>query len=302
MKNFYFTRLKIHLTPKLNLRIILSMCFTMMLFFEVQANVSASSKSRYVSNNIEEANVEQATLRKLQQKISGVIIDAFGVPLPGATIIEKGTSNGAQSDFDGNFQIDLASKDAILVISYIGFVTQEIEVKGQTNLNISMVEDIANLDEVVVIGYGERTKKSIAGSIEQISGEILENRPVTNVLNGLQGAMPGLTVTRSSGTPGSEGYALNVRGLTSINGGNSPLVLIDGTEGDLNLLNPYDIESTTLLKDASASIYGARAAGGVLLITTKTGKKNKDIRFSYSSNYSTNVVSNLGRLYSSTEK
>lgn len=287
MNFFYRKGLNRPLTRKLNQKIRLTLCFITTIIFNVNANVSYS----VISSHFNEKGIKFNS--KFQHEINGVIMDAFGVPLPGASILEKGTSNGVQADFDGKFKINVTNKNAVLVISYLGFITQEIEVRGQLSISISMEEDIANLDEAVVIGYGERTKKSIAGSIEQISGEVLENRPVTNVLNGLQGVMPGLTITRSSGTPGGEGYALNVRGLTSINGGNSPLVLIDGTEGDLNLLNPNDIESTTLLKDASASIYGARAAGGVLLITTKTGKKNKKIRFSYSTNYSTNVVSNL---------
>lgn len=300
MDKNYFKRFKHRLFLGLHFRRLLFFTSTIVSIFKVQADSAFSSKSSVIDINemvsvVNRIDTFQTMTSILIQnfKIEGTIIDVNGMPLPGATILEEGTSNGVQSDFDGKFVITVKSKDAHLRVSYIGYLTQDIEINGQTKISITMYEDVAKLDEVVVIGYGERTKKSIAGSIEQISGEILENRPITNVLNGLQGALPGLTVTRSSGTPGSEGYDLNVRGLNSLNGGNSPLVLIDGVEGNLNLLNPNDIQSTTLLKDASASIYGARAAGGVLLITTKTGKKEQKINFTYSTNYSTNVISNL---------
>ena len=157
MKIFYRKGLNRPLTRKLNLKIRLTVCFITTIILTVQANVSNSS----IRNNFNENGIKFNS--KLQHEINGVIMDAFGVPLPGASILEKGTSNGVQADFDGKFQIILSSKDAVLVISYLGFVTQEIEVKGQPSITISMEEDIANLDEAIVIGYGERTKKSIAG-------------------------------------------------------------------------------------------------------------------------------------------
>lgn len=233
--------------------------------------------------------------RNLEQQhvIQGIVSDENGVPLPGANIIEKGTNNGSQSDFDGKFSLNLSDSNAILVVSYLGYLTQEVEVNNQTNIDITLKESTGELDEVVVIGYGKRSRKSVVGAVEQISGEILEDRPITNLTNGLQGAIPGLTINRSSGRPGGEGYTLNIRGLNSINAGNSPLVLVDGVEGDINLINPNDIKSITVLKDASAAIYGARAAGGVILITTKTGKKNQAPEVTLVTNYSTNVISNV---------
>ncbi|MDO5979784.1 SusC/RagA family TonB-linked outer membrane protein [Flavivirga spongiicola] len=227
-------------------------------------------------------------------QVSGIVSDMSGVPLPGANIIEKGTSNGTQADFDGKFSLNVTDANAILVVSFLGFVTQEIAVNNQTNVSIILEESTSHLEEVVIIGYGQRTRKTTTGAVGQISGEVLEERPITNVINGLQGAVPGLTINRSSGRPGGEGYSINIRGTNSINdGGNSPLILIDGVEGDINLLNPNDVKSTTVLKDASAAIYGARAAGGVILITTKTGRKNQAPQVTLTTNYSTNVRSNL---------
>jgi len=228
-----------------------------------------------------------------RKKVSGTVTDEAGIPLPGTSIIIEGKLIGTESDFDGNYSISIPDGATTLIISYVGYQTQKIIIGNQTVINITLKEDSNSLEEVVVLGYGTRSRKTIAGSVSQISGKVLENRPITNVMNGLQGVLPGLTITRSSGRPGGENYQLNVRGLSSLNGGNSPLILIDGIEGDLNLLNPNDIKTTTLLKDASAVIYGARAAGGVLLITTKTGKKNQTPQVTYSTNYSTNVISNL---------
>jgi TonB-linked SusC/RagA family outer membrane protein len=227
-----------------------------------------------------------------QQQVSGKVVDALGVPLPGVSIIIQGTTTGTQTDFDGNYTL-AANQGDVLEFSYLGMATQTITVGAEATINVTLQEDTAQLEEVVIVGYGQRSRKTLAGSIGQISGDVLEERPVTNVLNGLQGTIPGLTITRSQGRPGGEGYNLNIRGLNSLNGGNTPLVLIDGVEGDINLINPNDIKTVTVLKDASAAIYGARAAGGVLLITTKTGRKNTVPKITYSSNYAINRRSNL---------
>jgi TonB-linked SusC/RagA family outer membrane protein len=234
-----------------------------------------------------------ANLQIQQSVVKGKVTNEKGESLPGVNILEKGTTNGVQSDIDGNFNLALKNKNAVLVISYIGFNTQEAVVNKRNYIAITLHESTSALADVVVMGYGARSRKTVAGAIEQISGKVLENRPVTNVLNALQGVLPGLTVTRSSGQPGAEGYALNVRGLSSLNGGNSPLVLVDGVETDIATINIYDIKTVSLLKDASAAIYGARAAGGVLLITTKEGKKNQATSVTYSTNYATTVISNL---------
>ncbi|WP_209332220.1 SusC/RagA family TonB-linked outer membrane protein [Lunatimonas salinarum] len=225
--------------------------------------------------------------------VRGEIVDENDMPLPGASIVEKGTSNGTQSDVDGKFSINVSDQNATLVVHYIGFESQEIYVGNRSIFKVVMMENTAGLEEVVVLGYGNRDKSTLAGAVKQISGEILEDRPITNLANGLQGAIAGLTITRNSGQPGQEGYGLNIRGLTSINGGNSPLILIDGVEGDINQINPNDIASISILKDAAASIYGARAAGGVVLITSKSGKNAQALKVTYSNNMSINTPSNL---------
>jgi len=205
-----------------------------------------------------------------------------------------GSNTGVLSDFDGNYSIN-AKKGDILEFSYVGMSTQRITVADNLIIDIKMTDDISNLEEVVVVGYGKRERKTISGAVAQVSGEILENRPITNVVNGLQGTIPGLTISRSSGQPGSEGYSLQIRGASSLSsGGNSPLILVDGVDfSDLNLLNPNDIKTVTVLKDASATIYGARAAGGVILITTKSGGKKMAPQVNFTSNFSMNRLSNL---------
>lgn len=235
--------------------------------------------------------IEKEEIQEIE--ISGLVTDKSGIPLPGASIVIEGTLIGTETDFDGNYSISAPESATTLIVSYIGFQTEKVAIENKTIINVILKEAANSLEEVVIMGYGQRSRKSITGSIAQVSGDVLENRPITNVVNGLQGTLPGLTINRSSGRPGGEGYQLNVRGISSLNGGNTPLILIDGVEGDLNLLNPNDIKTTTLLKDASAVIYGARAAGGVLLITTKTGRKNQTPKVTYSMNYSTNVISNL---------
>ncbi|WP_422351053.1 TonB-dependent receptor [Flagellimonas sp.] len=232
----------------------------------------------------------------MQFTVSGAVTDGDGNPLPGASIVEKGTANGTDTDFDGNFSIDVSDENAVLEVSYIGFVTQSIPLSGRTSLGIVLVEDTAQLEEVVVVGYGVQERKTVAGAVDQIDSEILENRPVNNVTTALQGAIPGLTITKSSGQPGRENFNINIRGFSSINNGNNPLVVIDGIPGSLDLLNPNDIANVTVLKDAAAAIYGARAAGGVLLITTKRGKKGEKPKIELSSTYSINTPANLFEL------
>jgi len=221
-----------------------------------------------------------------QYNISGTVSEENGPPLPGASILEKGTTNGTQADFDGNFSIDVENEDAILVISYIGFATKEINTNGQSYFNIALKESASGLEEVIVVGYGTQRKSDVTGAVSQVKGaDFVEERPVISVGQALQGVVPGLTVSKSNGIPG-DGYSFNIRGYNSINGG-SPLVLVDGSELDPNLIPPSDIESVTVLKDASsAAIYGARAAFGVILITTKSGQKNTKTQFTY-----TNILS-----------
>ncbi len=237
-------------------------------------------RKRRMNNKVVPKTIEKKNY--LQSSIQGTITDEKGQPLPGASIIEKGTTNGAQSDFDGNFSLLLVNQNATLVISYIGFATKEVVIDGQTNLAIALEEDTAGLDEVVVVGYGAQKKINLTGAIATTSGKVLENRAISNVLEGLQGTVGGLNITNSNGGPGSA-PKINIRGATSINGG-SPLVLVDGAQMNLSQVNPNDIESISVLKDAaSAAIYGSRAAYGVILVTTKKGKRNTKTRVTYSS-------------------
>jgi TonB-linked SusC/RagA family outer membrane protein len=219
------------------------------------------------------------SLVKTQQfQVSGVVKDEAGQPLPGANIIEKGTTNGAQTDFDGNFSIDLAEEEAILVVSYVGFLTQEITVNGRSNINIVLKENTALLDEVVVIGYGTVKKSDLTGAVSSVSAKDFEKQPILRVEDALQGRASGVQVIKNSGAPGSE-ISIRVRGANSINGNNQPLIVIDGIIGaDLRSLNTNDIASMEILKDASSTaVYGSRGANGVVLITTKKGKGKPNI-------------------------
>lgn len=225
------------------------------------------------------------TTNQQSKRVKGTIVDATGMPVIGANVMVKGTTNGIITDMDGNFSLE-ADNNAILVVSYIGFANQEIKVGNQTNLAITMKEDAEALDELVVVGYGTQKKVNLTGAVTEIKSEdFIEDRPIAQLGQSLQGKVAGLQVSKSNGKPGS-GYSFNVRGTTSLNGG-GPLVLVDGVEMDANTIPPEDIESISVLKDAASSaIYGARAAFGVVLITTKSGNFNKKIEVSYSNNIS----------------
>ncbi|MFV0564878.1 MAG: SusC/RagA family TonB-linked outer membrane protein [Flavobacteriaceae bacterium] len=210
-------------------------------------------------------------------QISGSILDSNGVPLMGANIIEKGTTNGTQSDFDGNFSLTVSNANSVLVVSYIGYASKEVALGGRTSVSITLQEDAAALDEVVVVGYGQKKKINLTGAVGSVTAEAFDSRPVQNATQMLQGAIGGLNIKQAGGaldgTPN-----INIRGVATIDSGSSgsPLVLIDGMEGDMNSLNPQDIESVSVLKDAAASsIYGSRAPFGVILVTTKKGKSGK---------------------------
>ncbi len=215
-----------------------------------------------------------AELQENSKTIRGTIVDSYGEPIIGANIIEKGTRNGTVTDFDGNFSLDVEN-DAALQISYIGYLSQEISTAGRTRLDIVLQEDSQALDELVVVGYGVQKKKLITGATVQVDGENLTKLSTTSALGALQGQAPGVNITQSSGMPG-EAFKVNIRGIGTV-GDSSPLYVIDGVAGgDINTLNPSDIESIDVLKDAaSAAIYGARAANGVILVTTKRAKEGK---------------------------
>lgn len=210
--------------------------------------------------------------------VKGVVVDATGEPVIGANIMVKGTTNGTITDIDGNFS--LSNAQGTLVISFIGYKAQEIAVKGnETNLKIVLKEDSELLDEVVVVGYGTQKKATMTGSVTVVNEKMLENKgTMSSPVQALQGQVPGVIITRSSTAPGDESWGMSLRGAVSKNS-TSPLVIIDGVEyesvNELRLLNPSDIESINFLKDASASIYGSKAAGGVVLVTTKKAKEGK---------------------------
>ena len=224
--------------------------------------------------------------------IRGQVVDANGDPIIGASVIEKGTSNGTITDLDGNFSLNVSSSKAIVSISYIGYKTIELPASDKKLQKVVMQEDSEVLSEVVVVGYGLQKKASLTGAISQVKGDdVVKDRGVSSAAVALQGEIPGLVVTRSSTRPGSEGVEMKIRGDVSVNGNSSPLVLIDGIPGSLDELNQIDgkdIENISVLKDASAAIYGARSASGVILVTTKRGKKGK-AQISYSGTFSTTI-------------
>lgn len=215
---------------------------------------------------------------------TGVVKDASGEAVIGASVTVDGTTNGTITDLDGNFSLPNVPKGSTIKISFVGYKTLEVKWNGSP-LNIILKEDSEMLDEVVVVGYGTQKKVNVTGAVSMVGAEVIESRPVANVTQALQGAVPGLNLTvGGNGGDLNSGMNINIRGAGSIGSGSTdkPLILIDGIEGDLNTLNPNDVESVSVLKDAaSASIYGSRAAFGVILVTTKSGKAGK-VRVNYS--------------------
>ena len=234
-------------------------------------------------NNIVLTVKKENTQQKSSLKtVEGAITDLNGDPVIGATVKEEGTNNGVISDIDGKFSIKVHS-GAHLNVSYVGMLTKTIPVTEKSFLNITLTEDSKTLEEVVVVGYGTQKRVNLTGAISTVSSKDLIDRPASTATHMLQGKVPGLNITTSAGNPGN-GASINIRGTNSINGG-SPLVLIDGVEGDLYRVNPADIESISIIKDASsAAIYGARASFGVVLVTTKDGDEGK-VRVSYNGRF-----------------
>ena len=244
------------------------------------------------------------------QTVSGTVSDATG-PLPGANVLVKGTSNGTQTDFDGNYTLDNVDATATLVFSYVGFTSKEVAVNGQSTINATLTEDAQALDEVVVIGYGTTTKKDATGAVAVVNSEDFNQGVIASPEQLIQGKTAGVQITQTSGEPGA-GVQVRIRGTASVRSNNNPLFVVDGVplaggntaadgadlgagtssaKNPLNFLNPNDIESMTVLKDASATaIYGSRAANGVIIITTKTGKAGQGGKFEFSSNTSVSVA------------
>ncbi|MEO1010810.1 MAG: TonB-dependent receptor [Bacteroidota bacterium] len=236
-----------------------------------------------------------------QFQVSGGVTDANGSPLPGASIVEKGTTNGTQTDFDGNFTIELQDQNAVLVISYIGFATREISVNGQSALSIILEESSEGLEEVVVVGYGTVKRSDVTGAVSTVASEDLTALPVQDVQQALRGRAAGVRVTQNSGQPGSA-VQIQIRGGNSYLGDNNPLYVVDGfpVTGGIDFLNPSDIKTIDILKDASATaIYGSRGANGVVMITTKGGRKGEQGRIEFDSYYGVQQVINTYDLMNS---
>lgn len=227
-----------------------------------------------------------AILNAQTVKISGTVVDELSEPVIGANVSVKGTTNGIITDLNGQFSLDISGDNAVLVISSIGYAKQEIRVGSQRIFNIELKEDLQLLDEVVVVGYGVQKKVNLTGAVATVNASELTSRIAPNTSSLLQGRVPGLQITQNSSMPGNEGVQMRIRGMGSYGSSNDPLILIDGLEGDINKLNPNMIESVTVLKDASsAAIYGARAANGVIIVTTKAGAEGR-LNVDYSFNYS----------------
>ena len=207
--------------------------------------------------------------------VSGTVKSQQGEPLTGVTILIEGTTQGTSTDAQGAFTLQ-AKPDDMLAVSYLGYKSQRVKVGTRTKLEVVLTEDQNLMDEVVVVGYGTQRRRNIVGAVENISGEVLENRPNAYLLRAIQGQIPGLNITMADGKP-SRSASINIRANTqSIGAGGSALCLIDGVEGDLTAMNPEDVESISVLKDASATaVYGVRAANGVVLVTTRKGIAQK---------------------------
>ncbi|MEH6406779.1 MAG: SusC/RagA family TonB-linked outer membrane protein, partial [Leeuwenhoekiella sp.] len=230
------------------------------------------------------------------QTVTGNVSDKTG-PLPGVNVLVKGTTNGTQTDFDGNYTIDNVSNEATLVFSFIGFQTAEISVNGKSTIDVTLQENASELDEVVLIGYGSQRKSDLTGAVGQVDTEQLKERPATSLNQALSGKISGVQVNTNSGRPGGKSN-IRIRGFSSINSSNNPLYVVDGVQlpqGNLDqfssaidYLNPNDVVSIEVLKDASSTaIYGARGANGVILITTKRGKAGQG-RVTYDATFSVN--------------
>jgi TonB-linked SusC/RagA family outer membrane protein len=243
------------------------------------------------------SGVNSSAIVQQTETCKGVVKDATGESVIGASVVVKGTTNGTITDFDGNFSLDGVKKGDMIIISYVGYQTQEIKWNGGS-LNVILKEDSKTLSEVVVVGYGTQKKVNLSGSVAMVDSKELENRPIQNVSSGLQGLMPGVTITGTNGAPGQDAGKIRVRGIGTLNEA-GPYILVDGIEtGTLSAVDPNDIESISVLKDAaSAAIYGSKAANGVVLITTKRGKTG-ETKVSYSGYLSfqnaTNMIERMG--------
>ena len=267
-------------------KILLILRFAVILFiFGIVQAYAFDTYSQTAKLSVKETD-ESATMQ--QQIITGKVTDSqTGEAMPGVNITVKGTNTGAISGPDGKYSVAVTDNKAILVFSFIGYTSQEISLAGRAVIDVALINVTAELSEVVVVGYGTQKKVNLSGAVDQVNAAELKSRPITNISQGLQGMVPNLNIDFTSGEPG-KAADINIRGITSINAG-EPMILIDGVPSDaieLNRLSPADIQSISVLKDASsAAIYGARAAFGVILITTRVGLQ-EGIHISYNNNLS----------------
>ena len=259
-------------------------------------NVKYSVLDKKIILSTEMTSKQQQTVR-----VSGRVTDVNGEPVIGASVVEKGTTNGIITNLEGEFSLSVSSEKAVIEISYIGYQTQELKVVSGKPLSVTMKEDTRALEEVVVVGYGSQKKVNVIGSIAAVDSKKLESRTAPSVSNMLTGQLSGVTITQSSGNPGQDQGTIRVRGVGSFGATPDPLVLVDGLPGSLNDLNPADIESISILKDASsAAIYGSRAANGVVLVKTKGGQKGK-VTVSYNGYVGFNQATELPEMCDSWE-
>lgn len=207
--------------------------------------------------------------------VRGKVTDENGEELPGVNVFAKGTTIGTITDSHGDYMLEIPDDVSTLVFSYVGYITEEVEIAARSVVDMSLTPDVETLSEIVVVGYGTTRREVLSGAVDMLDYETLQDLPLTNPIAGLQGRIAGTVVTRTSGRPGEEGFNIQIRGASTVNGNSNPLIIIDGVPGAMSDLNPNDIESMNVLKDASAAIYGARASNGVILITTKKGKSGK---------------------------
>lgn len=269
---------------------------------EILDELFLGKKVQYVvegNNIVLFADNKKAEVKDIvQQKskiVTGTVLDVTGMPVIGANVTVKGTTQGTITDMDGKFSLEVVEGD-ILQVTYIGFANQEVKVGTQTNLSVTLKEDAEALDELVVVGYGTQKKVNLTGAVTAITGEKITKRPVTNTTTMLQGQVPGLRIVQGTGQPGAESVSVKIRGVGTFSGaGASPLVLINGVTGDLSSVDPNMIESVSVLKDAaSAAIYGARAANGVILITTKQGAdKGEKVSITYRGNFAVHTPTKM---------
>ena len=222
-----------------------------------------------------------------QVAVKGTVTDEAGSPLPGTNVLVKGSTTGTTTDAEGNFAIDVPQGDAVLVFSFIGYETTEVNIAGQSTINVSLAPSLQSLSEVVVVGYGTQRQEAVTGSVASISGDVMRDVPSANITQALQGRLPGVEFAQTSTQPGAS-MQIRIRGSRSLTASNDPLIVLDGIPfvGSIGDINPNDIKSIDILKDASATaIYGSRGANGVILVTTNRGRKGQKPRVSYNGFY-----------------